>query len=65
MNLPQWEENLHGKGLPLETPIVVKHKHGIEAIHFWYGAWRYWYTGWNVDKEVLHTITHYMITKFH
>jgi hypothetical protein len=45
--------------MPLEKFIIVSHKFGIEAISFSTAAWRYWYTGEPVKKEVLDTITHW------
>ena len=47
--------------LPLETPLLLLHEHGIEAIHFWNATWRYWYTGNPVGIEVLQTAKYFMI----
>lgn len=49
--------------IPLETDIIVRHKFGIEAIHYINHEWRYWYTGKIVDIHVLQTMTHFMIVK--
>lgn len=45
--------------IPLETEVIVSHKYGVEAIHFFLAKWRYWYTGNPVEKETLDTITHW------
>lgn len=47
--------------MPPETQLLVAHKFGVEAIHFWSAEWKYWYTGKTVGMEVLSTITHFMI----
>jgi 3-methyladenine DNA glycosylase Mpg len=47
--------------LPLEMPIIVKHRFGIEAIQFHNHAWRYWYTGNAVKLAVLDSMSHFMI----
>lgn len=51
--------NSPDQSLPLETDILVKHPHGIEAIHFFSGRWSYWYSAREVDKELLKKITHW------
>lgn len=47
--------------LPLETPLLLMHEHGIEAIQFWNAAWRYWYSGNIVDISVLQTAKYFMV----
>lgn len=49
--------------LPLETPILVIHPLGVEAIHFWNARWRYWYSGTPVDNDVLQTMTHFITSE--
>lgn len=45
--------------MPLETPIIISHPHGVAAIQFWRGYWRYWYSGDVVDRGTLKKITHW------
>lgn len=44
---------------PLETPILMKHRHGVEAVQFHSARWNYWYTGERVEHAVLSTATHF------
>jgi len=53
--------NIEDEQMPLEKPIIIKHKYGIEAIQFHNAAWRYWYTGIPVEKEVLENTTHWFL----
>ena len=53
--------SIDNQPMPLEKDILVSHKYGIEAIHFFNGRWTYWYTQKLVDQKVLDTITHWMI----
>ncbi len=43
--------------MPLETYIIAKHRHGVEAIIFHAAAWRYWYRGDAVEIDTLKAIT--------
>lgn len=49
--------------LPLETQIIIEHKHGIEGIHFFNHKWAYWYSGKEVDPQVFETAIRFMIPK--
>lgn len=51
--------NIAGQDMPLETYIIVKHKHGVEAIIFHSASWKYWYRGDEVERETLELITHW------
>lgn len=51
--------SLEQESMPLETPIIVSHPHGVEAIQFWNGYWRLWYKGEPIRKELLRSITHW------
>lgn len=51
--------NINEQAMPLETDIIVKHKYGVEAIHFASAGWKYWYTGKAVELETLKNITHW------
>lgn len=49
---------------PLETPLLVKHRYGVEAIQFHSAKWRYWYNSEPVDSGLMKTVTHFLIAKF-
>ena len=51
--------NVEDERPPLETDIIVKHKYGVEAIHFFSGKWTYWYSNTPVETSVLQSITHW------
>lgn len=62
MKILQWL-SVEEHEMPLETPILVEHEFGIEAIHFWNGFWRYWYSGTIVSIDVLQTAKYFVVVK--
>jgi len=57
-----WND-IEEKQMPLETFILVKHKYGIEGIHFFDAKWSYWYSGNIVAIATLKSITHWLNPK--
>lgn len=51
--------SINDQQMPLETDIIVSHKYGIEAIHFFNAQWWYWYCKKVVPESVLKNITHW------
>ncbi len=45
--------------MPLEQFILVSHKYGVDYISFNSAAWRYCYSGTEVDSATLKNITHW------
>ena len=49
------------EAVPLEVPVLVSHKYGVDAIQFWGGKWKYWYSGAVVGTDLLETVTHWCL----
>lgn len=47
--------------MPLEKDIIVKHSHGIDAIHFFNHKWTFWYSNKHCSEDFLKNITHWML----
>jgi hypothetical protein len=51
--------NIEEQPMPLETDIIVSHKYGVEAIHFYNAKWTYWYSNNTCSTDLLQSITHW------
>lgn len=51
--------DIEKEDMPLETDIIVSHKYGVEAIHFFNAHWKFWYSKEPVKIELLKSITHW------
>ncbi len=59
-NLPKNSMNwikIEDEKMPFEEYIIVKHKYGVDAIAFFSGSWKFWYSGKAVELKTLQLIT--------
>lgn len=65
-NMPLKRYSVKENPLPRgEVKIIVEHKYGIDYIYFGRGAWRFCYTGNEVERDdfdgIIGNITHFYV----